>query len=145
MIINVVAGVVSRESNGTIHFLCGKRSEAMGNGGVWEFPGGKVEEGESNTQTITREFREEMNAVVKNCEELPFITIIEHSPSTDDVQYRVAFHFITLEPTSPVEALEHDQLVWIGKDDLKQYPWAHTQRPVIEYLMTHKIETGRKV
>ena len=60
-IVRVVAGLIQNEAG---DYLVAQRSAQMSNAGKWEFPGGKVEEGETDEAAIVRELREELGIVV---------------------------------------------------------------------------------
>ncbi len=53
--ISVIAAVIRRENK----FLLGRRPDHKRHGGLWEFPGGKMEEGETEVDAVTRELLEE--------------------------------------------------------------------------------------
>lgn len=72
--VHVAVGVITsfNELNQTIYFLT-KRHKNAHQGGKWEFPGGKVEKGETVAQTLARELKEEVDIDVLSCE--PLLTI----------------------------------------------------------------------
>lgn len=59
--IEVVAGVIYKDNK----FLIAQRNLKKAQGGLWEFPGGKVEKGESYENALTREIKEEFNANIE--------------------------------------------------------------------------------
>ncbi len=60
--LHVAVGVVK---NATGHILIALRHDTAHQGGLWEFPGGKVEAGESVEQALSRELKEELNISAK--------------------------------------------------------------------------------
>ena len=62
--VHVAVGVL-RDERGQV--LIALRAEESHQGGLWEFPGGKVEPGESVEQALSREFEEELGICVHNC------------------------------------------------------------------------------
>jgi 8-oxo-dGTP diphosphatase len=65
--IPVVCAII--EKNKTI--LAAKRNSTQTNAGLWEFPGGKVDTGETPSEALHRELLEELNATVRIIKELP--------------------------------------------------------------------------
>ena len=68
----VACGILMKEDGG---FLMGSRPEGKPYAGYWEFPGGKLEFGESVHQALAREMREELGLMVKDS--APWVTL-EH-------------------------------------------------------------------
>ncbi|NRA41370.1 MAG: NUDIX domain-containing protein, partial [Pseudomonadales bacterium] len=62
--IHVVAGIIFSDDEQQV--LLSKRHKDAHQGGLWEFPGGKVEPAESESQALARELREELNLVFAN-------------------------------------------------------------------------------
>jgi len=62
--IEVVAGIIVNDFDNLQHVLLAKRAKDKHQGGLWEFPGGKVEAGETHQQSLTRELLEELNIKV---------------------------------------------------------------------------------
>jgi 8-oxo-dGTP diphosphatase len=95
----------------------------------WEFPGGKIETGESKEECLHREVKEELN-----------IDIIVHSALTM-VEYHYAEFSVQLYPfvcslqSGEVNVLEHTQAIWVDAMQLPNYDWAAADIPiVVEYL-----------
>ena len=84
----------------------------------WEFPGGKVEEGERSEDAIVREIREELGADIKVT---GFLTTVEHD-------YR-NFHlsmdcfWATLVEGSKMKLLEHEAAKWLSLNNLDEVEW----------------------
>lgn len=60
-IINVVAAAIEKDGK----IFCAQRPEGKSLGGYWEFPGGKLEEGESPEEALIREIYEELNSKIE--------------------------------------------------------------------------------
>ena len=73
--IKVAVGVIVNSSE---EVLMTQRALSLHQGGLWEFPGGKVESSESIQQALTRELKEEINISVQSTK--PLITIEHHYP-----------------------------------------------------------------
>lgn len=104
--------------------LAALRSPTMSTPDVWEFPGGKVERGESPEQALAREIREELavDVVVGNR-----LGIVETS------RIRLVVHEVRIVRGTPV-ANEHSELRWVGPDDLQTLRWAEADRPLLAPL-----------
>ena len=101
--VHVVAGVVPSEDG---RYLIAQRSGNDPQGGTWEFPGGKMERGESWKEATVREWREEMAIDV---EPLRLLGIRTHLH--DGVRYHV--HAVMCQPVAPtIEVHLHDHLEW---------------------------------
>jgi len=93
----------------------------------WEFPGGKVEPGESPAAAIIREIREELGCEVAVTRALPdFI----HDYKTVVIRM-LPFVCALSDGSSPPQAHEHVALVWARPDELSAYDLAEADLPVI--------------
>ena len=93
-----VAAAVIRDSNGKI--LIARRADTQHQGGLWEFPGGKVEDDESVETALARELHEELGIVVNTAR--PMIKVRHDYPDKQvllDVWEAVSYTHLTL-PTS---------------------------------------------
>ncbi|CAK2074662.1 8-oxo-dGTP diphosphatase [Vibrio crassostreae] len=96
----------------------------------WEFPGGKVEPGETLIAAITRELEEELRITVT---EPQFLLTIEHSYPDFDI----TMHCFVIEiPTRDIELTEHIDSLWLSKEQLLEVDWAAADLPVVEKLQT---------
>ena len=62
--LQVAVGVVKNTEG---HILISLRDESLHQGGLWEFPGGKIESGETAEQALARELKEELAITVLAC------------------------------------------------------------------------------
>lgn len=94
----------------------------------WEFPGGKVEAGETLVAAITRELDEELRITVNDPK---FLLTIEHSYPDFDI----TMHCFVIEvPTRELELTEHIDSRWLAKDQLWGVDWAVADIPAVEKL-----------
>ena len=105
-LVEVVAAVIENENN---EILCALRSPIMTLPNMWEFPGGKVEKGESYENALAREIKEEFNANIEVNEYIG--ENIHHYPEKD---IRLLFYKARLLSEN-IELLEHEDYKWITK------------------------------
>ena len=94
----------------------------------WEFPGGKMEEGESQEQTIRREIKEELSMEIQ-----PIRHLLSHTHHYPD--FSIELHTWLCTPLSDeVQLNEHQAFVWLDAKDLKELDWAEADVAVVEVL-----------
>ena len=91
----MVAGLIQNEAG---DYLVAQRSAQMSNAGKWEFPGGKVEEGETDEAAIVRELREELGIVVHPQHDR---YCFGHQGQTTDTPHRNTMHHHEREGPTP--------------------------------------------
>jgi A/G-specific adenine glycosylase len=114
----VVAAVI-REGD---KVLIDKRRSGSLLGGMWEFPGGKVEKGESLADAIVREISEELGIEITAGKEL---NAYEHAYT----HFSVTVHAIVCEIIKgKPKALEADEIAWVQIDRLDDFPMGKVDR-----------------
>lgn len=99
--------------------------------GYWEFPGGKIEPGESASQALVRELREEISIEI---EQQRFAWTIEHRYPHAHVALH--FHWVTRWQGSP-HALEGQQTLWVGCDQAWPYPILPATLPLLAQIRNY--------
>ncbi|KQN34287.1 hypothetical protein ASE92_11795 [Pedobacter sp. Leaf41] len=95
----------------------------------WEFPGGKVEHGESKVASLVREIKEELNLEISISKGLT--DVLHHYP---DFSLRL-YPFICKYQGGELNAVEHAQVKWEKITNLMAYDWAAADVPVVKELM----------
>ena len=120
--IRVVAAVIERNGR----YLVCRRPDHKRHGGLWEFPGGKLEPGESLQAAIHRELAEELGVGVLSCGGQLFAI---EDPGSNFV---IEFHPVAIagEPLG----LEHSALAWVAVIDLLSMDLAPSDRRFAMFL-----------
>jgi 8-oxo-dGTP diphosphatase len=108
-------------------FLVGRRSEHLPLGGLWEFPGGKIEHDESPRAAAARECFEEtgLRVHVSHC-------LLFHKQTYPHAE--VTLHFLACQLLDP-EAVPHSPFQWIARADLAKLQFPEGNRPLLERLL----------
>jgi 8-oxo-dGTP diphosphatase len=103
--------------------LAARRSAPAAVAGGWEFPGGKVEPGESPADALARECREELGVTVA----------VGALLGTADIQPGFVLHVYaaTLVAGTPAPLEDHDELRWLTAAELDDVAWLPADRPVL--------------
>jgi len=115
------------------HFLLGSRAPDRPGGGTWEFPGGKLEEGEAAGAALLRELREELGIAVVTYEPYP---PFEHAQTDYTVRL---YPFLVTAFTGQPEGREGQDVRWVEKAEL----WAEAvampgaNAPLLRHLAGH--------
>lgn len=106
-----------------------QRSAAMKLPLKWEFPGGKIELGESKEDCLRREIREELGLKIGIRKAL---TPIEHHYPAFSL---CLYPFVCILESGKVLPTEHAQAIWVDATELLSYDWAEADLPIVrEYL-----------
>ncbi len=128
-VVKVAVGVITavNENNETRYFLT-KRLQDVHQGGKWEFPGGKVESGETISQTLARELKEEINIDILSC--IPLITI-NHDYKDKAVSLEV---FIVDNYNGEPSAQEGQGQGWFSLAELRLLEFPEANKEIIAKL-----------
>jgi 8-oxo-dGTP diphosphatase len=122
--IRVIAAVLARDDR----VLVCQRPLTKRHGGLWEFPGGKLEDGETDFDAALRELREELDVRVTAVSQEEFAVVDPGSP------FLIAFVRVVVEG-EPV-AREHLALHWGTLLDVQQLPLAPSDRRYVEWRVS---------
>ena len=113
--IEVVAGIIYNKEG---KFLIAQRNLKKSQGGLWEFPGGKVEKNERYEDALKREIKEEFDADIEVKEYVG--ENVHHYPDRD---IKLLFYKAVLV-SDEIKLLEHEDYKWITKEDKNKFEFA---------------------
>jgi mutator protein MutT len=128
--INVVAGIIINQNK----ILIGKRKDKDIGGGKWEFPGGKIEIGETISKALERELYEELGISAKIGKEL---MNYEHMFKT--TIYNITFMEIT-DYEGEIRNNAHSEIKWVKFSKLPEYDFISGDDRFIQCLLKSKSE-----
>lgn len=120
--LHVAVGVILNDAG---QILITRRALGSHQGGLWEFPGGKVESGESLEQALSRELQEELGIVVVRTSPL---LQVEHDYGDKLVLLDVC---VVWEFSGRARGEEGQAMVWAALDDLANYEFPLANQPII--------------
>lgn len=118
--VNRVVGAAIVDSG---RVLSARRTEPPRLAGKWEFPGGKVEAGESDVVALVRECREELDVAVS------VGALLAEVPLAAD--WVLAIYRCALAGTAPSTSTDHDRLRWLSAEEFTEVDWLPADRPVL--------------
>ena len=110
--------------------LCAQRSQNMDLPLKWEFPGGKVEEGEYLEDCLKREIYEELGVEIEVFERL---SSNKHQYSEEKVIELIPFR-CSLQ-TFEIYLKEHSKIEWTTISQLEKFDWAEADIPIVQYYI----------
>ncbi|GGZ34792.1 8-oxo-dGTP diphosphatase MutT [Asticcacaulis endophyticus] len=111
--------------------LIAQRPEGKQLAGLWEFPGGKVEAGETPEAALIRELNEELGITVKQACLAPFV-FASHTYET--FHLLMPLYLIRRWDGQPT-AIEHQAIKWVKPNDMRSYPMPPADDPLVAYLV----------
>lgn len=122
--VDVVAAVLNRDGK----FFIAQRPHGGQLGGLWEFPGGKVEEGETHETALKREMMEEFEAEISVGE---YVASTQHTIAGRIV----CLHFYRSELISDnFKVVEHADSAWCSLEDMNDYELAPADLDILPFL-----------
>ena len=113
----VVCGVIRSEKG----YLIAQKKESL----LWEFPGGKIQDGESCNQALIREIKEELNLDIE-----PVLEIIRYTYG----KYILVFVYSICYSDKPIQLKEHNDYVWTEIENLSGYDFVLGDVQFVKYL-----------
>ena len=123
---HIGVGIIQREDGKVLIAL---RPEDVMLGGLWEFPGGKQEEGETIQQTVERELKEELGVEVHACKEF---MKLKHIYSHFSITLQ-AFHCNLISGKPHPKSSQ--EIRWVDIAELEQFPFPKANKQLTEKLM----------
>ena len=124
-VIRVVGAIVERD--GAV--FAARRNPDRSAGGLWEFPGGKVEVGESPEAALRRELQEELNVDVS-----VGVFVDQSLSDVGSVRIELSCYAAEFEGDDPVSSSDHDAMTWVPLTELSSLQWAPGDVPLLEGL-----------
>lgn len=125
-----VVGAVIKANN---KILCAQRGPGKSLAYLWEFPGGKIESGETDKEALEREIREELLCKIE----------VKNKVTTTRHEYDFGFVNLTTFECDLLEGepslTEHVAVKWLAVEELSTLEWAPADIPAIEILMGQTI------
>lgn len=132
---DVVCAIIEKEGL----FLVAQRPEGKSMASLWEFPGGKVNQNETEKAALQRELQEELGVTVKIIQRLTPCFHTYHDFSLTLIPFRC--QLLGEEP----RALEHQALRWITPYETCLYNFPDADLPILEEYLAQYRAVGNKV
>lgn len=124
-VIRVVGAIVER--NGAV--FAARRNAERSAGGLWEFPGGKIEAGETAEEALRRELQEELGVDVAVG---PFVDRSLSGVGTARIE--LSCYVAQFEGEDPTASSDHDAMQWVPLEELSTLQWAPGDVPLLDGL-----------
>ncbi len=125
-VVHVAVGVILDSEN---RVLIAKRSEQSHQGGLWEFPGGKVEAGETVPDALARELYEELGIEIGPATPL---TTVSHDYGDKSVCLDV---WVVAKFTGEATGCEGQPLLWVAVEELQKYDFPEANAPIVDAVL----------
>ena len=124
----VVAAIIYRDQN----LLLARRKPEKSMGGSWEFPGGKIEKGETPESALARELEEEFDLRVSVGPH-----VATHRHDYEHIKIELIAHETTIE-AGEFQLRDHDAIVWVTPQEATSYKLAPADIPILEYILQNQ-------
>lgn len=126
--LRVVAAIIRRE--GADEVFAARRAPERSQGGLWEFPGGKVEPGETPEEALARELREELAVDA----EVGAFADRSLTPIGDRI-IELSCYDVRLRGAEPTGSTDHDAMTWLPVARLGELAWAPGDVPIVGRML----------
>jgi 8-oxo-dGTP diphosphatase len=133
----VVAAVIEREDR---RLLIGQRRKDDSSPLKWEFPGGKVREGEAAEAALARELREELGVTLTKCVEMGRV-LHQYAGSPEELEIR----FFAANVEGEAKPLCFEQIAWVLPKELGGYDFLAANRELVANLATGRIKAAERL
>ncbi len=123
--VTVTAGLIAHNGR----FLIAQRRKDKSLGGFWEFPGGKIEAGETCEQCLKREIKEEFDIQIEVHD-----FVMEHTFSYETFDLHMYVYSASWDGVGDIRICDHEQYAWVPLEQISRYQLAGADVPVIEFL-----------
>jgi 8-oxo-dGTP diphosphatase len=124
----LVAACALVDADGRI--LLAQRPEGKSLAGLWEFPGGKVEPGETPEETLVRELEEELGIVTR----IPCLAPLTFASHTYETFHLLMPLYVCRRYEGIPEGREGQAIKWVRPQALRDYPMPPADEPLIPFL-----------
>lgn len=125
----LVAACALIDTDGRI--LLAQRPEGKNLAGLWEFPGGKVEKGETPEETLVRELEEELGIKTK----VPCLAPLTFASHTYEGFHLLMPLYVCRRFEGIATGMEGQAIKWVRPANLRDYPMPPADEPLIPYLL----------
>jgi len=157
----VVAAAITDSLDIPRVLLAARRTEPAALAGLWEFPGGKVERGETPQGALRRELREELGVEVELGDEIPgpddgddygldTPVWMLRPEDVEGVRLVMRVWWATVAPgvdgviPQPRPLEDHDEVRWLEPGGWQAVPWLPADKRIVEALITDAVERHRR-
>ena len=116
-------------TNNKNKILIGQRPVGKALAGLWEFPGGKQEEGETVEQCIIREIKEELNV---ECIVKDFLLTV--SKEYEHGAFQLMVYSASIKDIQNLTANVHQKLLWVTPQEMDNYEFPPADAEIIDFL-----------
>jgi 8-oxo-dGTP diphosphatase len=124
-IVPVAVGIILREGK----VLCCRRKKELRYGLQWEFPGGKLHNGESPEECLNRELHEELGITIRSCEPFDSSIATYEESGVFEVHY-----FLIRDFTGTIQNKIFEEIAWLAPSEFDQYDFLKGNSAVLDRL-----------